>query len=145
MSVLDESKAKEIVKALSDEYSRKIVFSIITNSLPIEDIGNQHNIPISTCYRRAHELLHFRLIKPNRTIIREDGKKYVCYKSAIKGAAIRFDAGRLTVEVVPNVDPVARFDSPYLRSRKVPEKILPEKTSFTISSELPRVVPLIRA
>ena len=111
LQVLDESRAIEVVRALSDEYSRKIMLSIIENSLPIEEISKEQNIPISTCYRRIHEMLQFGVIRPDRTIIREDGKKYVCYKSAIKNVTIQMDGGEIKVDVVVNKDPSEKLGS----------------------------------
>ena len=108
MEVSDECKAIEVVKALSDDYSRKIILSIVSNCLPIEEISREQNIPISTCYRRVHEMLRFGVIRPAQTIIREDGKKFVCYKSAIKNATIQLDSGELKVDVVLNRDPAEK-------------------------------------
>ncbi|MDG7001807.1 MAG: winged helix-turn-helix transcriptional regulator [Nitrososphaerota archaeon] len=104
MQVLDQSKAMEVIRAFSDEYSRKIILSIINKSLPVEEISKEQNIPISTCYRRVHELSSFGIIKAERTILQEDGKKYVCYKSAFKSASVHLESGELTVEFVPNRD-----------------------------------------
>ena len=56
MLVSDQNKALEIVKAFSDEYSRKIILAVISRSLPIEEISAEEHIPISTCYRRVREL-----------------------------------------------------------------------------------------
>jgi len=105
MQVSSENKANGVVKVLSDEYSRKILLSVINNSLPIEEISKDQNIPVSTCYRRVHEMLAFGILKPERTIIREDGKKYICYRSAIKNATIQLESGELKVDVVLNRDP----------------------------------------
>jgi DNA-binding Lrp family transcriptional regulator len=105
MQVSSENKAIEVVKVLSDDYSRKILLSVINNSLPIEEISKEQNIPVSTCYRRVHEMLAFGILKPERTIIREDGKKYICYRAAIKNATIRLESGELKVDVVLNRDP----------------------------------------
>jgi len=105
LQVSDDGKAIEVVKVLSDEYSRKILLCIISNSLPIEEISKLQNIPVSTCYRRVHEMLQFGIVKPERTIIREDGKKYVCYRSTIKNATIQLESGEVRVDVILNRDP----------------------------------------
>jgi hypothetical protein len=99
----------EVVKILSDEYSRRILLSIISVSLPMEEISRLEDIPISTCYRRLHEMLQFGIIKPDKTIIRDDGKKYVCYKSAIKDVAIHLEGGELKVDVILNNTPAERL------------------------------------
>ena len=99
----------EVVKALSDEYSRKIVLSIISKSLSIEEISKQQHIPISTCYRRVHELQTYGIVKIDRTIIQEDGKKFVCYRASFKNASINLESGELKVDVEPNRDPSDRL------------------------------------
>ena len=91
-----------MVKALSDEYSRRIVLSIITRSLPIEVISEEQHIPASTCYRRIHELESYGIVRADRTIVQEDGKKFVCYRSSFKSASIQLESGELKVDLVSN-------------------------------------------
>ncbi len=109
MLVSDSVKALEIVKALSDEYSRKIVLSITDRSLPIEEISKQQGIPISTCYRRAKELEVSGIIKPDKTIIEDNGKKYITYKCSFKNATIELGSGELKVDLVASKDPAERL------------------------------------
>jgi predicted transcriptional regulator len=111
--------ALEVVKALSDEYSRKIVLSIISKSLSIEEISKQQHIPISTCYRRVHELQTYGIVKIDRTIIQEDGKKFVCYRASFKNASINLESGELKVDVEPNRDPSDRVHEMWSSVRRV--------------------------
>jgi predicted transcriptional regulator len=99
MLVSDNTRALEVVKALSDEYSRKIVLSIINVAMPIEEISKEQHIPISTCYRRIHELQSYGIVRPDKTIIQPDGKKYVSYKAAFSEAKISLESGELRVDV----------------------------------------------
>lgn len=147
--VSDESRAVEVVKVLSDDYSRKIILSIITNSLPIEEISREQNIPISTCYRRLHEMLNYGIIKPDRTIIREDGKKYVCYKSAIKTATINLDSGELKVDVVVNKDPSEKLGTLWsdVRNSVSSSKSLPGETpkiGATTTTAVQKIAPSLK-
>jgi len=57
-------------------------------------------------------MLNFGVVRPDRTIIREDGKKFVCYRSAIKTATVELDSGQLKVDVVVNRDLADRYTSP---------------------------------
>ena len=102
MLVSDNSKALEVVKSLSDEYSRKIVLSIISKSMPIEEISKEQHVPISTCYRRIHELQRFGIVKVDKTVIQSDGKKFVCYRTSFKNASISLESGELKVDVELN-------------------------------------------
>ena len=104
MWISNQSKADTIVKALSDEYSRKIVLSTMTESKSIEEISRHEHIPISTCYRRIHELQEAGIIKPHDTIIGNDGKKYVRYMSAFRSMTLQVDLSDMIVDIVPNTD-----------------------------------------
>jgi predicted transcriptional regulator len=104
LQVCDQSKAEEVAKALSDKYSRKIIFAIVARAEPIEEISKGQDIPISTCYRRIHELMAAGIVRPEKTIIQDDGKKFVCYKSTFKNATINLGVDELTVDVVLNRD-----------------------------------------
>jgi len=102
MPVLDDSRALEVVKALSDEYSRKILLAIISKPLSIEEICAESHVPVSTCYRRVRELENHGIIRPEETIITEDGKKFIRYVSRLKQATIILDSQELKVDIVPN-------------------------------------------
>lgn len=105
MLVSDNEKAAEVMKIVSDEYSRKIVVSIMSRSLSIEEISRERNIPISTCYRRIRRMQNLGLVKVDKTVIQEDGKKYVCYRAAFRDPSIQLLSGELVVDVIPNTEP----------------------------------------
>jgi len=146
MQVSDENKAIEVVKVLSDEYSRKIILSIVATSLPIEEISRLQNIPISTCYRRIREMQHFGVIRADRTIIRDDGKKFVCYKSAIKNATILIDSGELKVDVVINKDPAEKLGSMWseVRSSAIKSEDRLEKIEAVSISAVQKIAPILK-
>jgi predicted transcriptional regulator len=109
---LDHSRAEEVVRAISDDYSRRIILSVMSKSEPIEEISREQGIPISTCYRRVHDLLVSGIIKPDKTIIQADGKKYICYKSSFKNATISLVAEEMKVDVVPNSEECTSTSEP---------------------------------
>lgn len=98
----DGSKATEMVNALSDEYSRRMVLSMIDRSLTAEEISKEQDIPISTCYRRIHELLQRRIVRVENTVITDFGKKFVSYRACFKSVSIRLESGQVEVDIVPN-------------------------------------------
>ena len=102
MLVSDSSKATEIVNALSDEYSRKIFFSTIERGLTAEEISNEQSIPISTCYRKIHELLQCGIVRVEETIVDDFGKKFLSYKACFKKVTITLECRDLIVDIVPN-------------------------------------------
>ena len=98
---MNNAKALEIIRTLSDDYSRKIVLSTISKPLTIDAISEEHDIPISTCYRRIHDLEEKGIIR-SEPIITEDGKRAFLYRSTLKRATISFGSGELAVKVRPN-------------------------------------------
>ena len=99
----EDPRAYEVLKALSYEYSRKIVLSIISKSAPVEEICKRVQIPMSTCYRRIHALTRRGLVRPEKTIISEDGKRFVLYKSSFKDVSINLEFGGSAVDLVANM------------------------------------------
>lgn len=104
MLVSDRTAASEVFDALADEYSRRILASVISRPRSIEEISREQLIPISTCYRKIYGLLRMGIVEKDKTVIQEDGKKYRCYKASFKSAHIDFESGEIKVDVVPNTE-----------------------------------------
>ncbi len=104
MRLSDPSIAQEIADALLDEYSRKIMLSLIDYSKSIEEISEEENIPISTCYRRIHVLLHRGMVKACETVLQKDGKKYIKYRAIFKNVSLQIDSSKMAVDAIPNTD-----------------------------------------
>ena len=101
MPLMNNAKAIEIIRTLSDDYSRKIVLATITKPLTIDAISEEHDIPISTCYRRIHDLEEKGIIR-SEPIITDDGKRAYLYRSTFKRATISFASDEFAVKVKPN-------------------------------------------
>ena len=103
MIITDEKQKKVILNALLDEYSRKILDSTIDESKSITDIMREQDIPMTSTYRRVKLLMDNKLVKVERSMVTDDGKRYFLYLSNIKDASIRFNKGELVVEITPNI------------------------------------------
>jgi predicted transcriptional regulator len=97
----DPGKVRAIINALSDEYSMKIIASTISEAKSPEQISHENNIPVSTCYRRIHDLVALSIIQVSKIDL-EDGKKSVLYKSVYKDILVKFENNELTVDLVYN-------------------------------------------
>ena len=95
-------KKDSVLRALSDSYERKIVCATITSAKSIEEISRENGIPVSTCYRRAHELVDLHLLRIEQIIITNSGKKYETFRSNLKGAKITLSDGGLSVDIEIN-------------------------------------------
>lgn len=102
MMVEQESGRDAVLQVLSDEYMRAILCSTISNAKSMVEISNENGIPISTCYRRVHELVNFHLLKTEKTVITSNGKKYETFRSTLRAATITLLSGKLSVDVVMN-------------------------------------------
>ena len=99
--LLDDTRLL-LVKAIADEYSRKILLSITTKPSSIEEICNEQHIPVSTCYKRIRALEIDGIVKKHATIVSDEGKKFIQYASTFKNVAINFDSEVFTVKVQLN-------------------------------------------
>ena len=103
MIITNEKQKEAILNALLDDYSRKILDSTIDKSKSITEIIREQNIPMTSTYRRVKLLVDSKLIKIERSMVTEDGKRYYLYLSSIKNASITYNEGELIVEITPNI------------------------------------------
>ena len=104
VEITDPETASVLVQALSDEYSRKIMLATITTAKSVEDLSKENDIPLSTCYRRVHELLDAKVLVVERIVVTPDGKRYELLRSAYRMIAVNFESGVLRVEALVNED-----------------------------------------
>ena len=77
-----------LLEALSDGASRAILNSTISKSKSVEEIAFENLIPVSTAYRRVHLLLDGGLLRVDRIMISEGGKRYVLLRSTLQAARV---------------------------------------------------------
>ena len=102
MMVEEQDRKDAVLLAMSDPYMRRILASTMLYDKSIEEIAREKEIPLSSCYRRARALVALRLLRIERTIITDTGKKYETYRSAFSDAKISMSSGQLAVEVTVN-------------------------------------------
>ena len=103
MIITNEKQKEAILNALLDDYSRKILDSTIDKAKSITEIIREQDIPMTSTYRRVKLLMDNKLIKVERSMVTEDGKRYYLYLSSIKNASITYNEGELIVEITPNI------------------------------------------
>jgi hypothetical protein len=126
MMVEEQNRKEALLQAVANEYMRKILISTIARSKSIDEIAKENQIPVSTCYRRVHELLSLRLIRVERTVITETGKKFETYRSLVKNATVNFtSSGEFAVDVtlVPR-EPEERLSTMWNSMRKTEPQII---------------------
>ena len=98
----DSNLRKAILKALSDDYSRTIMNYTIEKSRSVIDIVKECNVPMTTAYRRVHELEENKILKVTGSIVTDDGKKYFLYQNRLKAIYVIFGLEALDVQIVEN-------------------------------------------
>jgi predicted transcriptional regulator len=91
-----------VLQALADKYSRTILTFIMDEPKSVIEISTECRIPMSTTYRRIHDLEEAGLVQVRGSIVNEDGKRYYLYRSRIKAVRTVFGVDSLEVEVIPN-------------------------------------------
>ena len=98
----DSALRKAILKALSDEYSRTIMNYTIEKPKSVVDISKDCDVPMTTAYRRVHELEDNKILKITGSIVTDDGKKYFLYQNRLKAIYVVFGLDALDVQIVEN-------------------------------------------
>ena len=93
---------KAILKALSDDYSRTIMNYTIEKPRSVVDIVKECDVPMTTAYRRVHELEENKILKVTGSIVTDDGKKYFLYRNRLKAIYVIFGLEALDVQIVEN-------------------------------------------
>jgi DNA-binding Lrp family transcriptional regulator len=117
LQVTDPTKIQTLVQSLADEYSRKIILSAIPKAKSVEDLSRENDIPLSTCYRRVHELLDAQILVIEKIIITQDGKKYELLRSSYRSVTVSFENGAMNVEAVINEDVAEKLRRLWLTMR----------------------------
>lgn len=104
MRVDDEDHKKAVIRTLLDDYSRLILLSSMLVAKSVVDITREHSIPMTSAYRKVKELKEFGLLKVDRIVLTEDGKKYELLRSTIRSASVQFNKGMLDVDVTANIE-----------------------------------------
>src|SRR5438128_2339580 len=73
LRVTNPKTMEGLVQLLSDEYSRKIAMSAVSKAKSVEELSQEDNVPLSTCYRRVHELVDSGIMIIERIVITAGG------------------------------------------------------------------------
>jgi DNA-binding Lrp family transcriptional regulator len=119
LEITEPTRVQALVQGLADEYSRKILLSAIPKAKSVEDMSRENDIPLSTCYRRVHELLDSQVLIVEKIIVTPDGKKYELLRSAFRAVNISFDGGVMKVDALINEDVADKLRRLWMTMREV--------------------------
>ena len=93
---------QKILEALADAQSRAILFSVIKEGKTAADLAEEHKIPLSSVYKKISDLENLSLIKVDRWMLSDNGKKFKLYKSRISKADVSIRKPEPVINLSPN-------------------------------------------
>jgi len=79
---------QKVIEALADAESRAILFSVVRNGKTASDLSVFLKIPLSSVYKKLSDLENLTLIKVEKTVLSEKGRRFKIYRSRISKAEI---------------------------------------------------------
>jgi predicted transcriptional regulator len=93
---------QKILEALADLQSRSILFSIIKEGKTALELSEKYRIPLSSVYKKISDLEELALVKVDKWVLSENGKKFKVYKSRISRAEISIRKPEPSIILSPN-------------------------------------------
>jgi predicted ArsR family transcriptional regulator len=93
---------QKVIEALADSESRAILFSVIKSGSTAAELSDKLKIPLSSVYKKLADLEELTLIKVEKWLLSEKGRKFKVYRSRISKADISIRKPEPTLTLVPN-------------------------------------------
>lgn len=93
---------QKVLEALADAQSRTILFSVIRDGKTAAELSTLHRIPLSSVYKKISDLEDLSLIKVEKWILSDNGKKFKVYKSRISKADVIIRKPEPVISLSPN-------------------------------------------
>ena len=93
---------QKVIEALADAESRTILFSVIRKGLTAAELSEKHHIPLSSVYKKISDLEELTLIKVDKWLISDKGRKFKVYRSRISKADISIKKPEPSLSLIPN-------------------------------------------
>lgn len=93
---------QKILKALADAQSRSILFSIVKEGKTALELSEKYRIPLSSVYKKIADLEDIALVRIEKVVLAENGKKFKVYKSRINRAEITIRKPEPSILLSPN-------------------------------------------
>ena len=93
---------QKILEALADSQARSILFSIIKEGKTALELSEKYRIPLSSVYKKISDLEDLALVRVDKWVLSDNGKKFKVYKSRISQAEISIKKPEPTITLSPN-------------------------------------------
>ena len=93
---------QKVIESLADAESRTIIFSLIHRGKTASSLSKSLKIPLSSVYKKISDLENLTLIKVEKTILSEKGRRFKVYRSRINRAEILIKKPEPTLSLTAN-------------------------------------------
>lgn len=93
---------QKVIETLADSESRSILFSTIKKGYTAAELSYKLKIPLSSVYKKLTGLEELTLIKVEKWMISDKGRRYKVYRSRISKADISIKKPEPTLVLIPN-------------------------------------------
>ena len=93
---------QKVITALADAESRVILFSIVRKGKTVSELSSSLKIPLSSVYKKLSDLENLTLVRVEKTILSEKGRRFKVYRSRINKAEISIKKPEPTLSLSAN-------------------------------------------
>jgi predicted transcriptional regulator len=93
---------QKVIESLADAESRTILFSLIHKGKTASNLSASLKIPLSSVYKKISDLENLTLLKVEKTILSEKGRRFKVYRSRISRAEISIKKPEPTLSLTAN-------------------------------------------
>lgn len=93
---------QKVVGELADTESRSIIFSTVRRGKSAADLSRDLRIPLSSVYKKLADLDELALIRVEKIVLTDSGRRLKVYRSRISEASITIKKPEPDLRLVPN-------------------------------------------
>ncbi len=99
----------ELLQTLGNKYSAEIL-DATDEPRSAQDLSDELEIPIATCYRRIDELTEHNLLELHDNILSDDRRRIKVYRRNVDAINVEFDEEELAVDVEERSEVTNKLD-----------------------------------
>ena len=93
---------QKVVATLADAEARAIMFSTIKKGMTAADLARVLRIPISSVYKKLGDLEYLALIRVEKVVLTDSGRRLRVYRSRVSEATISIKKPEPLLTLLPN-------------------------------------------
>ncbi len=93
---------QKILEALADAQSRAILFSIVKEGKTALELSEKYRIPLSSVYKKISDLEDIALVRVEKWIFSDNGKRFKVFRSRISKAEVSIKKPEPSITLTSN-------------------------------------------